>query len=266
MESQSHAGRAALGRVTPMHKPGHGSEAVSSKKKGAVLAAKKKTEGGNEGSVAPVALPAKRRQRQPEIIRAKILAAAFNAFANFGFEGTSMRTVASEAGVSLSLLLYHFGSKDELWKAVLTDILQRHPIGWNDLSPDGQPSSASDKLRHVIKRYVEVFADVPELYRLMTQEGHYLSERLLWLCDTFVKHEYAMLKELVIEGQAEGKVRVTSPGHLRFAIIAVAGLPFSMAAEYQYLTKRTPFSSKEIAATIELINRLVFLDEPSRTN
>jgi hypothetical protein len=51
-----------------------------------------------------------------------------------------------------------------------------------------------------------------------------------------------------------------NPGRLRYAIIAVAAVPFSVAAEYQYLTKHNPFAPAEIASTISLIKHLVFVD------
>lgn len=50
--------------------------------------------------------------------KAKILDAAERTFADRGFEATSLRTVISEAGVNLAAVHYHFGSKEELVRAV----------------------------------------------------------------------------------------------------------------------------------------------------
>ena len=49
----------------------------------------------------------------------EILDAAEAAFAQLGYEGTSMRLIASKAGVNLATLYYHFGSKDGLLEAIL---------------------------------------------------------------------------------------------------------------------------------------------------
>ncbi|MGQ9368673.1 TetR/AcrR family transcriptional regulator [Azospirillum sp. ST 5-10] len=47
-----------------------------------------------------------------------ILDAAERIFALHGFDGTSMRQIAAEAGVAQALLHYHFGSKEKLFEAM----------------------------------------------------------------------------------------------------------------------------------------------------
>ena len=51
--------------------------------------------------------------------KADILAAAARAFAETGFQGASLRHIASAAGVSLTLLDHYFGSKASLLQAVV---------------------------------------------------------------------------------------------------------------------------------------------------
>jgi AcrR family transcriptional regulator len=48
-----------------------------------------------------------------------ILDAATQNFARYGFRGASLRTIARESGVSLTLLNHHFGSKQDLLSAVV---------------------------------------------------------------------------------------------------------------------------------------------------
>lgn len=50
----------------------------------------------------------------------RILDVAERLFAEQGFAATSMRTITSEAGVNLSAVNYHFGSKDGLVQAIFT--------------------------------------------------------------------------------------------------------------------------------------------------
>ena len=50
--------------------------------------------------------------------RTRILDTAEELFMLHGFEGTSMRTLTSKAGVNLAAVNYHFGSKDALIEAV----------------------------------------------------------------------------------------------------------------------------------------------------
>jgi AcrR family transcriptional regulator len=59
--------------------------------------------------------------RAPELNRRdRILDAAEHAFADFGFEGASMRHIVLDAGVNLATVYYYFESKEALMVAVLT--------------------------------------------------------------------------------------------------------------------------------------------------
>lgn len=49
----------------------------------------------------------------------RILDAAEVVFAQFGFEGASMKTIAAGATVAQGLLHYHFGNKDKLYETVV---------------------------------------------------------------------------------------------------------------------------------------------------
>jgi len=62
--------------------------------------------------------PRGRRPGGPDT-RAAILAAARAAFASQGFAGTTIRAVASTAGVDPALVHHYFGSKDDLFVAAL---------------------------------------------------------------------------------------------------------------------------------------------------
>src|SRR5882724_9695348 len=50
----------------------------------------------------------------------KILDAAEALFMEHGFEATSLRAITTAASVNLAAVNYHFGSKEELFQAVLT--------------------------------------------------------------------------------------------------------------------------------------------------
>ena len=52
--------------------------------------------------------------------KGRILDAAERLFVEHGFEATSLRSLTSAAGVNLAAVNYHFGSKEELFQAVLT--------------------------------------------------------------------------------------------------------------------------------------------------
>ena len=55
--------------------------------------------------------------------RQKLVDAGLRLFGLHGFEATSTRALAQEAGVNLSAIVYHFGGKEGLYRAVLEHII-----------------------------------------------------------------------------------------------------------------------------------------------
>jgi AcrR family transcriptional regulator len=69
--------------------------------------------------VADAAAPRRGRRPGGPDTRATILLAARELFAAQGFAGTSVRAVATQAGVDAALVHHYFGSKDDLFVAAL---------------------------------------------------------------------------------------------------------------------------------------------------
>ncbi len=67
------------------------------------------------GRVIPIA-----RERGASATKTRLLDAAEALFLEHGFEATSLRAITAAAGVNLAGVNYHFGSKEELFQAVLT--------------------------------------------------------------------------------------------------------------------------------------------------
>jgi len=60
-----------------------------------------------------------------DVTRAAILRAALETFGRDGFKATTTRDIAERAGVSLPALKYYFGSKEGLYLAGATEIVER---------------------------------------------------------------------------------------------------------------------------------------------
>ncbi len=63
------------------------------------------------------------RKAQGEETRGILLNTGARLFALNGYNGVSMRTLASEAGVNLATVSYHFGGKAGLYEAILQEII-----------------------------------------------------------------------------------------------------------------------------------------------
>jgi len=191
--------------------------------------------------------------------RARIIAAAREAFSTMGFEGASLRTVAKEAGVPHQLATYYFKTKEELWMAVMDELaigfFER--LGKRIRGLDGV--DAATKLRLVVREFVEYSAEHPQLHRLMTMEGRRESERLIWLIRRHVSRFFAISTKLIREAQALGVVRPGDPGQLHYCAIGIATAAFSLAPEYELVTGNDPFTRSHVEQIADLVCDFLFV-------
>lgn len=66
--------------------------------------------------------PLQKARKDPESMKARILAAARRIFGEYGFHGTTTRMIAQEVGIDISTLHYHWGEKKDLYEAVIHDV------------------------------------------------------------------------------------------------------------------------------------------------
>lgn len=163
--------------------------------------------------------------------RERILSAARRHFATSGFEGAATRQIAADAGVAQSLLLYHFGSKDALWRAVMDDLFAGLTARMADAAREVRAEPVQARLLSVIRAFIAICAEDADIHRIMTIEGRQPSERLKWLVDRHLRENHRQAVALVREGQESGVVRPGDPTLLYYSFIAIAGTAFSLAPE-----------------------------------
>src|ERR1700683_5381190 len=133
--------------------------------------------------------------------RARIIAAAREAFSTMGFEGASLRSVAKDAGVPHQLATYYFKTKEELWMAVLDELAIGFFNRLGDRIRGLEGVDVATKLRLVVREFVKYSAENPQLHRLMAMEGRKESERLGWLIERHVSRHFALSTKLIREAQ-----------------------------------------------------------------
>jgi AcrR family transcriptional regulator len=100
--------------------------------------------------------------------REHILSIAEKLFAEFGYEGTSTRMLAKEAGVNVAMISYYFGSKQKLFEALVecrTSYTREKMV--NLAKEDKDPWL---KLNEVIDLYVERILTNYRFHRIMYRE------------------------------------------------------------------------------------------------
>ena len=104
--------------------------------------------------------------------RSRLLQAATACFARGGYEGTSLREIAEAADVAQQLITYHFGSKEQLWIAVVHSLHDEFMRTMSQLRFNASEDFAAQFRAHQ-KRVFRDRLRSPFLAQIWTQE--YLS-------------------------------------------------------------------------------------------
>jgi AcrR family transcriptional regulator len=103
----------------------------------------------------------------------KIINVAERLFAERGFAGTTLRNVISEADVNLAAVHYHFGSKEELFRAVVKrfarPIVEQELAQLKQLQAGGRVPSVETILTALLKPCLEFLAQDKEFLLVHTQ-------------------------------------------------------------------------------------------------
>ena len=98
----------------------------------------------------------------------RILVAARRCFGRSGFDGTSARDIATEAGVNKALVFYHFGSMELLFERVLQGYYDGHQQALVGAIDADAPMDS--RLHALIDRYFDFMIDNIEYARLVQRE------------------------------------------------------------------------------------------------
>ena len=167
-----------------------------------------------------------RPKRQPGQIetRERILTAAERAFAERGFDGAPLESIAARAGIRRPSLLYYFPTKQALYSAVIEAVFSDlRQVLFEALSTDG---SFEDRLDAVVKSFDAHVNDRPQAAQLILREI---------LDDRGPGHDLLLTHAVPVIEMVEAFIQDSAEAHLaglsaREAVMAVACSRFVRAA------------------------------------
>jgi AcrR family transcriptional regulator len=113
-------------------------------------------------------------QRKPQIV-----AAARRLFAQRGYDATTTREIATEAGVSDALIYRHFPGKEALLRAVVDDGIARFSRLGSPTAgppPTGEPTPVAEMVLGLGRAFVAACEEQIDLLTLLISQQHVLGE------------------------------------------------------------------------------------------
>lgn len=174
-----------------------------------------------DGGKGAVGVPARKRPRaQTRIQREKqevILEAALDVFSREGFRGATIDQIAEAAGMSKPNLLYYFPRKEEIYKRLMTEMLDIWLQPLREIDSVGDPVT---ELRSYIRRKIEMSRDYPRQSRLFANEMLQGAPRVLETLEVDLKALVDEKVKVITGWMDDGKIVRTDPYHLIFSIWA----------------------------------------------
>lgn len=168
------------------------------------------------------AVPPAKARRQPKKVGAirdhnyqVILAAAEKEFAKFGYNGASIQMIADRAGLPKASIHYYFVSKENLYLALLDNIMHLWNGTFDDIKAEDDPAEVIDRF---IRKKVELSYSHPLSSRVFAMEiiqgaphlrSYVRSEMRTWVRDKVIVMEEWIRRK---------RMKPVDPMHLIFLI------------------------------------------------
>ena len=153
-------------------------------------------------SFAAEMIPMEYNEKQIAIINA-----AEKLFSVNGFDGTSVRDIAQEAGVNVAMISYYFGSKEKLMEAVFEHRTNKIKLKIENLLQNNKLTNL-EKVYVLIDDYIEKFLNEQEFHKIMLREQ--LIEKdtaVAGFIHELKKRNLASIKKLIQDGQKSGEFK-----------------------------------------------------------
>lgn len=151
------------------------------------------------------------------ITRERIFQAALKLFAIHGFEGARMDKIAAEVGINKASLYFHFKSKEEIFRELFHDIIQKYSDKMKAIVAGYKDLPSKERLKAIYKEYLEYNLDNPEMdfwNRIYYLPPSNLREEIIALTSESKKEFVADLADIMEDGIRKKELRSMNPSHM----------------------------------------------------
>jgi TetR/AcrR family transcriptional regulator len=198
---------------------------------------------------------ASNRKQQRDKLENDILAHAVRQFAEFGYQGSSIASIAEQAGISKQNLLYYFPTKQQLYQRVLDDVLDEWLLRMSMLA-DAE-MEPQDVLRQYIRAKLDFSREQPwasRVYALEVISGAKIySDAIRAKVIPLLRKDITVFEKWI----AQGKITPVDPTHLLFAIWAMTQSYADFSTQMCLVMGRQQLGDTDFAAAEILISNMV---------
>jgi TetR/AcrR family transcriptional regulator len=185
---------------------------------------------------------------------ALILAAAERVFAGAGFGGATMAAIADEAGLPKANLHYYFGSKQDLYRAVLAQILQDWLEPTHVITPEADPKTA---IEAYIRAKMALSAQRPHASRVFANELLHGAPMVKGLLEADLRDLVRRKAKVISQWVRAGRMAAVDPVHFFFTIWAATQTYADFEVQVCAVLGQTELTARDHAQATEHVVTLI---------
>jgi len=188
-------------------------------------------------------------------VETAILGEAVRQFAECGYVGTSIATVAERAGLSKQNLMYYFPTKQALYQRVLDNVLDDWLARMATLADPGK--EPGDVLRAYVHAKLQYSREQPLASRVYAMEvisgAKLYADQIRRRVIPLLRADIAVFERWI----AEGKIAPVNATHLLFSIWAMTQTYADFSAQMTLVLDRDPLQQSDFDDAERLITGMV---------
>lgn len=187
---------------------------------------------------------------------ARVLDLAFQTFARRGYEGTTLRALAKQLGVSHNLLNVRFGSKANLWRrAVDARVARAAPPVYAAFDAPGLNDER--RLQQFLHRFCRWALENPELVGITNVECRHASWRLDYIVDGYLLPFKQRLDALMEKVATMRPVRPLSTPALMSILVQGVGFYFASGPMLERIGAAHEIAASHLDAQVTLFAEFI---------
>lgn len=160
----------------------------------------------------------------------QLIQAAVSLFAQHGYDPVTTAAIAKKAGMTQSMVNYHFGSKSKIWEESIHHMMRERGKLFRTAASELAHLKPADRIKELLRQVIMANAQDPDYVRIATHEGTSPGPRLDWMIQNYYAQGYRVFDDAVRDAIDSGAIADLPVHDITNTITSAASFIFGLTA------------------------------------